>query len=366
MPGFPGCSWYSETGAPPPRRVITADDTLPAASAYRLATAGTGFLWTGSFPGARRLLTALDRRLPRPSANLTPAEAFRRHREARAHRARILGKLLVRLEPGARLTTSRAPDVRAACVEAGCSTERAFLCSLRDLLGLIGAHEWRRRGVLVPALGARIHPHHGVFSPVRGEYVDLVARAPLPTGARTALDIGTGTGVLAAVLARRGVPSVLASDSSARAVACAEDNLTRLGLTGRVTVTEADVFPARARAPLVVCNPPWLPGRAASALDAAVYDPGSRMLRAFLDRLPRHLEPDGEAWLILSDFAELAGLRTREELLGRIDRAGMKVVGRLDTAPRHRRALDPADPLHALRAAEVTSLWRLKPSTMAG
>jgi SAM-dependent methyltransferase len=360
MPGFPGCSWYSETGAPPPRRVVTADDTLPAASAYRLATAGTGFLWNGGFSNARQLLTALDRRLPGPAAVSDPAEAFRRHREARAQRARVLGKLLVRLEPGARLEAARAPDVRAACAEAGCSTERAFLCSLRDLLGMIGAHEWRRRGVRVPALGARIHPHHGVFSPVRGEYVDLVARAPLPAGVRTALDIGTGTGVLAAVLAQRGVASVLASDRSARAVACAADNMARLGLAGRVTVTEADVFPARARAPLVVCNPPWLPGRAASALDAAVYDPGSRMLRAFLDRLPRHLEPGGEAWLVLSGFAELVGLRTREELLGLFDRAGLEVAGRLDTTPRHQRALDPTDPLHALRAAEVTSLWRLR------
>ncbi|WP_328603988.1 class I SAM-dependent methyltransferase [Amycolatopsis sp. NBC_00345] len=360
MPGFPGCSWYSETGAPPPRRVVTADDTLSAASAYRLATAGTGVLWTGGFPNARQLLSALDRRLPGPSAGSDPAQAFRRHREARARRARVLGKLLLRLEPGARLKAARAPDVQVACAEAGCSTERAFLCSLRDLLGMIGAHEWRRRGVLVPALGARIHPHHGVFSPVRGEYVGLVARAPLPAGARTALDIGTGTGVLAAVLARRGVASVLASDRSARAVACAEDNIARLGLARQVTVTEADVFPARARAPLVVCNPPWLPGRAASALDAAVYDPGSRMLRAFLDRLPRHLEPGGEAWLILSGFAEQAGLRTREELLGLFDRAGLEVAGRLDATPRHRRALDPTDPLHALRAAEVTSLWRLR------
>jgi hypothetical protein len=37
------------------------------------------------------------------------------------------------------------------------------------------------------------------------------------------------------------------------------------------------------------------------------------------------------------------------------------VIDRLDTRPRHRRAADPDDPLHAARAAETTSLWRLKP-----
>ncbi len=83
------------------------------------------------------------------------------------------------------------------------------------------------------------------------------------------------------------------------------------------------------------------------------------MLRGFLDRAHRHLTPDGEAWLVLSDLAEHLGLRTRTELLAWIAAAGLRVVGRTDAAPRHPRALDPADPLHRARAAEVTSLWRL-------
>jgi len=35
------------------------------------------------------------------------------------------------------------------------------------------------------------------------------------------------------------------------------------------------------------------------------------------------------------------------------------VVGREDVRPGHPKTLDTADPLHAARAAEVTSLWRL-------
>jgi methylase of polypeptide subunit release factors len=99
---------------------------------------------------------------------------------------------------------------------------------LRELLGLIGAHEWRAKGVEVPAAGGRIHPHYGVFAPVRREYVDLVAHAPLPaatTKASVAFDIGTGTGVLAAVLARRGLARVIATDRDPRALACARANI---------------------------------------------------------------------------------------------------------------------------------------------
>ncbi|AZQ73486.1 MULTISPECIES: methyltransferase [Streptomyces] len=356
--------WYAENAAPPPRTVVVADDRLKADTAYRMASEGTAILWTGDFQNARQLLSAMGRRADRKRRRFAddPAVAFNQHRQARALRARVLGSLLIRLDEGAVADLRRAPDVREACAGAGCPLDRPFVCSLVALLGMIGAHEWRRKGVEVPALGARIHPYYGVFSPVRGEYVDLVAQAPLPPGdpARSvAFDIGTGSGVLAAVLARRGVGSVVATDQNPRALACAEDNIARLGLADRVRVVEADLFPAEGRASLVVCNPPWLPAKPTSALESAVYDPGGRMLREFLRLLPRHLEPGGEGWLILSDLAEHLGMRTREDLLELIDRSGLQVLDRLDIAPRHSRASDPDDPLHAARSAEVTSLWRL-------
>jgi hypothetical protein len=83
------------------------------------------------------------------------------------------------------------------------------------------------------------------------------------------------------------------------------------------------------------------------------------MLRGFLAGLAAHLEKDGEGWLILSDLAEHLGLRSRTELLDLIDAAGLKVGGRIDARPRHPKAMDEGDPLHAARAAEITSLWRL-------
>lgn len=298
--------------------------------------------------------------LPRPAPPAaSPAEAFHQHRQAQSRRARVLGMLLVPLDGDYGVPLRRAPDVRQACAEAYGPAEGPSVTSLRELLGLIGAHEWRTKGVAVPALGGdRIHPHYGVFSPVRGEYVDLVAEAPLPGDSSLAYDIGTGTGVLAAVLARRGVGRVVATDQDPRALACARENIARLGLAGRVDVVREDLFPG-GRAPLVVCNPPWVPARPTSPVEYAVYDPGGRMLHGFLDSLAGHLAPGGEGWLILSDLAEHLGLRPRDELQAAFDAAGLKVVDRLDTRPVHRRATDPDDPLHEARAAEVTSLWRL-------
>jgi len=365
--------WRSESGAAAPRRVELADDTLSADSAYRLACAGTGMLWRGDFQNARQLLQALMRRTDRKPAKAaakaaqkraaaTPAEQFHLHRQAQAQRARTLGALLIPVEGDYSIALRRAPDWRAACQEAwGPASGEASVVSLRELLGIVGAHEWRKKGVEIAALGAapnnRIHPHYGVFSPVRGEYIDLVAQAPLPSK-ELAFDIGTGTGVLAAVLARQGVRRVVATEQAPRALACAQDNLQRLGLQGRVELLAADLFPP-GRAPLVVCNPPWVPARPSSSIEQAVYDEGSRMLRGFVAGLREHLEPGGEGWLVLSDLAEHLGLRSRDELQGWIAAGGLRVLGRDDVRPQHAKAQDAADALHAARAAEVTSLWRL-------
>jgi len=351
--------WRSERGLPPPARVQAADDTLTADAAFRLACEGTALLWRGDFHNARQLLQAMARRADRrgkPAAG-TPRERFNQARMAQAQRARTLGMLLIPVEPGHRIALRRAPDVAQACDEACGPAAEPYVISLRELQGVIGAHEWRRKGVEIPALDGRIHPHYGVFSPVRGEYVDLVARAPLPS-AELAFDVGTGTGVLAAVLARRGVRQVVATDQDPRALACAADNMQRLGLAAQVRIEQADLYPA-GRAPLVVCNPPWLPAKPGSPLEYAVYDPGSRMLRGFLDGLAAHLAPGGEGWLILSDLAERLQLRAPGELDGWIAQAGLQVLDRLDARPRHARAADAQDPLHAERAAEITSLWRL-------
>ena len=365
--------WRSESGASAPRRVIAADDTLPADTAYRMACEGTGLLWTGDFQNARMLLQALMRRADRKprkvaakaaqkAAAATPAEAFHLHRQAQAQRARVLSSVLIVLEGDYTIALRRAPDLRQACTEAwGPASGNRVVASLRELLGLVGAHEWRKKGVEIPALGAppgnRIHPPYGVFSPVRGEYVDLVAQAPLPSKT-LAFDVGVGTGVLSAVLARRGVQRVVATDQDPRALTCARENLQRLGLTGRVEVQQQDLFP-EGKAPLVVCNPPWLPARASSPIERAVYDEGSGMLRGFLAGLAAHLEPGGEGWLILSDLAEHLQLRTREQLLEWMAQGGLKVLGRQDVKPRHGKSADASDALHAARAAEVTSLWRL-------
>jgi SAM-dependent methyltransferase len=365
--------WRSHNGTPPATRVVVADGKMTADEAYGLACQGTALLWRGDFQEARQMLNALGSRADRPQRRSRTsaatsiagtAEAFHLYRQARSQRARTLNALLIPLNDDYTIPLRRAPDIRQACAEAFGPAKTASVTSLRALLGVIGAHEWRTKGIELPEAGGRIHPHFGVFAPIRREYVDLVSTTLLPAVCASfsvAFDIGTGSAVLAAVLARRGIERVVATDLDPRALACARENVRQLGLSERVDVVQADLFP-EGRAALVICNPPWIPARPSSPMENGIYDPESRMLRGFLRALPEHLEPGGEGWLILSDLAEHLGLRTRAQLLEEFEAAGLRVAGRNDVSPRHPRAADKTDPLHVARAAEITSLWRLAKS----
>ncbi len=354
------------SAAPAPPRVGLADDRTTAEAALRRIRSGDSLVYQGDYHNARQLLSALGRRLarrgarPGRSAADEPARLWAAERARRLEEHQVLSRLLVPVEPDLALPLRRSPDLRPALREAlGEPPGRPGLLPLREVLGMVGAHEWRRKGVLVPALGGRVHPHYGVFAPVRGEHVDLVARAleAFPARGRSAFDVGTGTGVLAILLARAGA-RVVATDSEPRAVACALENAARFGVEKQVEVVEADLFPP-GRADLVVMNPPWIPGQAHTPLERAVYDPGGRTLGRFLAGLAVHLAPAGEGWLALSDLAEHLGLRAPGAVEAAIAGAGLAVRATLEARPSHPRARDPGEALHAARSRERILLYRL-------
>jgi methylase of polypeptide subunit release factors len=368
--------WHSENGIAPHKKIQIADDTLTADIAYRLACEGTAILYRGDFQNARQLLQALVRRVDKPpkkskrvnklnpEKTKSPLDTFNLHRLAQSQRARILGMLLIQVNADHSISLRRAPDVQQACLDVYKEQAGSYVISLRELLGVISAHEWRKNGVPILARGDEpicVHPHYGVFSPVRGEYIELVCNASWPKAVSTnslAFDIGAGTGALSVVLAMRDIQKIIATDVDDRAIACAQDNIDRLDLSSQIEILKTDLFP-QGKAALIVCNPPWLPARPSSPLEHAIYDPESRMLKGFLAGLKEHLLPEGEGWLILSDLAEHLGLRTRVELLEWIEQAGLRVQKREDTKAQHNKVFDQTDALHAARSAETTSLWRL-------
>ena len=356
--------WFSEAGVLPPSKVILIDDTMSANQALMLMKQGTGLLWGGDYQNGRELLRAIARRLDRPprvgqhQIPETPAEIFASHRQRLGIRSDLMGLLLIALTKDFVIELRRGQEVALACQEVLGMISEPIVMPLKQLLAIVSAHEWRKKRVFIPALQEYITPHFGVFSPNRGEYLDLIGQAKLPKKHDIVFDIGVGTGVVSILLAKRAIAKIIATDLDPRALAGAQEHINSLELQDRREVILADLFPP-GRADLVVCNPPWIPAQPSSQIEHAIYDPDSRFLKAFLQKLPEHLHQDGQAWLILSDLAEHLGLRQHQDLLDWIAQSGLVVLNQLHTTAKHPKVQDKSDPLYFARSREVTSLWVL-------
>jgi methylase of polypeptide subunit release factors len=352
--------WQSEAGYSPPEALIMVDDTMTGDAAYWRACAGTAMLYTGDFQNAKQLLQAVTRRADRKPVKPadTMLETFHLHRARQISRANITNKILIELQHG-KCNLTRSPGLQEAVEGAlGEKAPETLVLSLRETLGMIGANEWRKKGVYVDALKASIHANYGVFSPVRGEYLNLINAAEL-NDPQVVWDIGTGAGVIAALLVVRGVQQVIATDTCDRALQCAAENIQRLNMQTKISLVETSLFP-EGKADLIVCNPPWVPAKVSTPIERSIYDPKSQMLKGFLNGVKEHLNTNGEAWLIMSNLAEHIGLRSPSDLQDWISQAGLSVIEKRDTSPKHAKSSEQSNPLFEARSKEVTSLYRLR------
>ncbi|MEV8213206.1 methyltransferase [Leifsonia sp. NPDC077715] len=145
-----------------------------------------------------------------------------------------------------------------------------------------------------PDTGLWVCAHGAAFA---GTAVDIGTRLLLSVldravpDARTAIDLGCGTGVLASALAvARPDLRVIATDQSAAAVASASATAAANGVAGRVTVVRDDGLASQpdASADLVVLNPPFHIG---GAVHTGIAH------RMFADA-GRVLSPGGELWTV--------------------------------------------------------------------
>jgi methylase of polypeptide subunit release factors len=349
----------TESDEPGPTRLLDVDDRLTADAALKHVRGGAALVYRGDFNNAKQLLAAMARRLPKPRPTASPLEAFRAERRARAVEHDTVSRLLVGLDAKYRLQLARAPDVAQACLDVWGPATEDSLVPLKTLLGMVGAAQWRAKGLAVPGLKGRLTPHWGVYAPTRTDYVELLASAGDVTDARV-LDVGTGTGVLSFVLLQQGARHATATDVDPRAVACAQANAAALGLSTRFEALEADLFPpGDAPYDVIVSNPPWLPEAPKNRVDKAVFDEGGRFVRELLSGAAARLAPGGQVLLLLSDLAVLLGLRPADWLAGQLERAGLTLASRVDRPASHGKARDRSDPLFAARSREVTTLYRL-------
>ncbi len=166
-----------------------------------------------------------------------------------------------------------------------------------------------------PEFGFVLCAYGGAFAGARVDIgtrvlLEVIAKAESVAGALNVVDLGCGTGALAAAFALRHPDAVVtATDRSASAVRSAEATMAANGLGDRVRVTLDDAGSAlpTASADLVLLNPPF-------HLGASVHEgAGSRLIEA----AARLLRPGGEVWTVFN--SHLDHRRTLTRVVGPTD-----------------------------------------------
>jgi 16S rRNA (guanine1207-N2)-methyltransferase len=186
-------------------------------------------------------------------------------------------------------------------VQAGLARQKSRVITAREPRQDAAVSSFPRREYLSEA-GLWVCAHGAVFA---GPKLDLGTRQLLAmldrmapeVSSGTAVDLGCGTGILAAALARaRSELTVIATDESAAAAASARATMLANEVADRVSVRREDAMSglADASADLIVCNPPFHVGTTVNPATAL------KLFRA----AGRVLRPGGQLWTVYNSHLD--------------------------------------------------------------
>lgn len=306
---------------PATAEVVELTPETPFAHAFRQLSQGAALCLTGSYGSAMAFYSWMKKRIGARHP-IHDYASSRRHRDAwYACSARALIRISHH-EP----TLAKAP--RNPWLRAFFPDLPEFFISFADFLGLNGAWQWYRKGVRYPVLPHPIHPFYGTYFPTRHDHLLLFDRWLEDTGTghhERAMDMGTGSGVLAFIMHARGVPHIHATDINPNAIYSVRQDLKRLGSKAEegIIPEEGDLLGGFQPGPrdLVVFNPPWIPGEPEKPMDeACYYRPG--FFEVFFRRMARQCPSGTTLALLFSDFAVAAGLLEEHPVLDALESQG--------------------------------------------
>jgi methylase of polypeptide subunit release factors len=238
------------------------------------------------------------------------------------------------------LSVKEPPDAAGLQVWLQESTgDRLFLIPVRRLQRILTDIRRAREGLFIDALGGSVTIFPHVYAPVDVSVPNMLLAYEDALKGKKALDVGTGTGVMALLAARLGASHVIATDINPNAVANARENAARLGLTEKVEVRgPANLFEAvqEERFDVLMFNPPWMQGKPQTLYDTALYDPGYRVLQGFLRDAPKHLEENGVTLLQYSNISQRKGENGMDTLYAAIDANSLRIVSQRSITRRSR------------------------------
>lgn len=187
-----------------------------------------------------------------------------------------------------------------------------FYLPFAEVLGMNGAWQWWVNGIQFPELEHKVHPFYGVYFPTRTEHLLLfdnwlAQNKPI----FSAMDLGTGSGVLTFYMLKHGVKKILATDINLNSLFSVGKELERQKVESTVSLQHANFFDGidTQGMDIIVFNPPWIPEKPSNSLDLAMYYQ-SDFFENFFQQAYNSI-PRGCTLLILySTFAQAAGINT--------------------------------------------------------
>lgn len=282
-------------------RAQPVDRTVPTAQAVAWLLEGRSLLVADHFGTGLAILKALRVRLEDPGEDAGYV-AKRTFREA----FQAASKCLLAPVVGRKVALPGAPP--AGFLAELYPDHADFALPVEDARILSSAWEWYANGVYFPVLGYRLHPFYGAYIPARMEHLELFGTwlAKYQGARHRAIDVGTGSGVLALQMAKAGFQQVIATDINPNAIESVARQLRRLKVTPPIELQHTDLLGAdRGPIDLIVSNPPWMKGEVGRTLDLAMYFQDGFFER-FFDQSLQRLAPGGRVVLVFSNIIELS------------------------------------------------------------
>ncbi|ALV63900.1 tRNA (adenine57/58-N1)-methyltransferase [Thermococcus sp. 2319x1] len=163
--------------------------------------------------------------------------------------------------------------------------------------------------------GLKIKLHPQVYEPAEDTF--LLAENLKVREGDVALDVGTGTGIIALLMARK-ARLVLGVDVNPIAVELAKENARLNGITN-VEFRQSDLFEnVEGKFDIITFNAPYLPGEPKEPIDLALVggESGREVLDRFLEEFPSYLKENGVVQMVQSSITGI------EETLKKLESKG--------------------------------------------
>jgi len=197
---------------------------------------------------------------------------------------------------------------------------------------LAGAHQRYIDGVHLAVLGHKLHPYFGTYAPSRVSHLELFGTwlSQYEGPRHRVLDVGTGCGVLAFMLAKAGFGDIVATDNNPNAIESINRDLMRRPSRPPITPILGDLLgPGDTAEDLVVFNPPWIQGKAVDLLDTALYfEPG--LFQRFFDQALTRLSPNGQIVLLFSNIGTLLRPDLPHPIEVELSKGRLKLLSKLE------------------------------------